>query len=183
MPREIRVRQRTRLNDGPPATAGDGAAPAVATSSDGKGASDYEVGYKRPPKHTRFKPGWSGNPAGRSKGRKNFKTELLDEMHEQIIVREGGTRRTVSKQRAMLKSLTAKAMQGDTRAAAIIVNMVHRFVEQEDEPTEGRDLSAADTAILEEYEARIRRTPRVRHRSKPSNPAKLGKESDNVSQP
>ncbi len=165
MPREIRVRQRTRLNDGPPATAGDGAAPAVPTSSDGKGASDYEVGYKRPPKHTRFKPGWSGNSAGRPKGRKNFKTELLEELQEQIAVKEGGIRHTVSKQRAMLKSLTAKAMQGDTKAAAIVVNMVHRFLQQEDDPPEGHDLSADDFAILEHYEDRIRRKPRVQHRN------------------
>ena len=28
----------------------------------------YEVGNKRPPKHSRFKKGKSGNPAGRPKG-------------------------------------------------------------------------------------------------------------------
>ena len=26
---------------------------------------DYEIGYKKPPKHTQFKPGQSGNPKGR----------------------------------------------------------------------------------------------------------------------
>ena len=28
----------------------------------------YEVGYKRPPLHTRFKPGQSGNPLGKGRG-------------------------------------------------------------------------------------------------------------------
>ena len=31
----------------------------------------YEVGYGKPPKDTRFKPGQSGNPSGRPKGATN----------------------------------------------------------------------------------------------------------------
>jgi len=30
--------------------------------------SDYEIGRGKPPMHTRFKPGQSGNPKGRPKG-------------------------------------------------------------------------------------------------------------------
>ena len=118
---------------------------------------DYVVGYKKPPKHTRFKPGQSGNANGRPKHRKNFKTELLEELQEQIAVKENGTRRSVSKQRAMLKSLTAKAVQGDPKAATLIANMVSRFLLQEDDDTETLDLSAEDQAILENYKARVRR--------------------------
>jgi len=29
--------------------------------------SDYEVGYKKPPRHSQFKPGNRGNPKGRGK--------------------------------------------------------------------------------------------------------------------
>ena len=28
----------------------------------------YEVGYRKPPKHSQFKPGQSGNPNGRPRG-------------------------------------------------------------------------------------------------------------------
>lgn len=37
---------------------------------------DYKVGPGKPPKHTRFKPGQSGNPKGRPKGSQNVKTVL-----------------------------------------------------------------------------------------------------------
>ncbi len=51
--------------------------PADQTSTGG-----YDVGYRKPPKHTRFKPGQSGNPRGRPKGTKNLKTDLIEELGE-----------------------------------------------------------------------------------------------------
>ena len=50
---------------------------------------EYEVGYSKPPKHSRFKPGQSGNPKGRAKGTPNLKTDLSQELAERIRVREG----------------------------------------------------------------------------------------------
>ena len=45
---------------------------------------DYEVGYGKPPKSTRFRKGQSGNPAGRRKGSFNLGTIVRREL--------GGTR-------------------------------------------------------------------------------------------
>ena len=53
------------------------------TKDDDRG---YEVGYGRPPVHTRFQPGVSGNPAGRAKGSKNSKTLFDSILNEQIPV-------------------------------------------------------------------------------------------------
>lgn len=119
--------------------------------------NDYQVGYRKPPRHTRFCKGRSGNPKGRPSGAKNLKTELEEELREMIMVREGDSRKPVSKQRALLKSMMAKAVQGDTRAATLIANMVYRLLsENETQPSDADALGGDDLAILENHEQRIR---------------------------
>lgn len=90
---------------------------------------EYQVGYRKPPSHTRFKPGQSGNPRGRSKGTKNLKTDLLEELGETILVREGDQSRRISKQRAMVKTLVSRTLKGDARAAGHLLGMINRMVD------------------------------------------------------
>jgi hypothetical protein len=147
-------RTRTRAQPVPSGSADgqDKATPQTASKADKP--DDYEVGFKKPPSRTRFRPGQSGNPKGRPKGSRNLKTELEEELQERIAVREGGARRTISKQRAMLKGLTAKAVQGDPRAANLVLNLVLRLLSQ-DEEDGPVDLKVEDQAILEDFERRI----------------------------
>ena len=118
---------------------------------------DYEVGYGKPPTRTQFKRGQSGNPKGRPEGTKDLKTDLMEEMRERILVREGGTQKQLSKERALLKALTAKAIRGDTRAANVVLSMVLRLLE--DGPSEDADmpLSPEEWAILQTLEERLPR--------------------------
>jgi len=90
-------------------------------------ARDYEVGYGKPPKHTRFKKGQSGNPKGRPKGEKNFATIIDDVLGATIVITENGQQRTASKAEAMVMSLTAKAIKGNARAAQTIIKLADRY--------------------------------------------------------
>jgi Family of unknown function (DUF5681) len=90
--------------------------------------TQYKVGYGKPPKASQFKRGKSGNPRGRPKGSLRLATDLAAELGEQITVREDGRSRRVSKQRALIKSLMAKALQGDVRANAAILALYARVI-------------------------------------------------------
>ena len=157
--KEIKVRHRVRpATATSPSTAPDDV-PAAAQAPVEDGACAYEVGYGKPPVSTRFKSGKSGNSKGRPKGVKNLKTELTEELQERVRVREGGKTRTVSKQRAMLKRLSEKALQGDTKSASLIINMVARFLTPDEGDDATPELSPEDLAILDDFRARVRRTP------------------------
>jgi hypothetical protein len=54
----------------------------------------YDVGYGKPPLHTRFRKGQSGNPKGRGKGTKNFATLFMKAMSQPVTsTRTGSARR------------------------------------------------------------------------------------------
>lgn len=121
-------------------------------------SDDYEVGYRKPPKASRWRKGRSGNPRGRQKGVPNLKTELIEELGEMIAIKEQGRPRKITKQRGVIKALTAKSVQGDMRAANILINLELRLLRPElieDAPTE---LAEDDQAILDTFVVR-RRTP------------------------
>ena len=107
-------------------------------------AKQSNVGYRNPPRATRFKPGQSGNPKGRPKGSLNLATDLSAELGEQITVREGGQPRRITKQRALVKSLMAKALQGDVRATTALLALYARIIaepgEDEDHPIDDDEL-------------------------------------------
>ncbi len=88
----------------------------------GKDNRNYEIGYRKPPRATQFKPGQSGNTKGRSKGSKNLATALEDELKERVTVTENGRRRTISKGEALVKQTVNKAVSGDTKATQMVLN-------------------------------------------------------------
>jgi len=95
--------------------------------------SKYPIGYKKPPRHTRFQPGLSGNAKGRPKGAKNFATVIEQELRTPIEVTENGKRKRISKRQAIVKQTVNKAVAGDPKATLILLGEV-RFHESQKPP-------------------------------------------------
>jgi hypothetical protein len=83
---------------------------------------DYTVGYKKPPRHTQFKPGQSGNPKGRSKKSVTLDETLAKELLATICVAQGGRRRRTSVLGALIKLFIHAGLKGDLKAGALLIN-------------------------------------------------------------
>jgi hypothetical protein len=95
--------------------------------------SDYEVGYCRPPVHSRFKDGESGNVKGRPKGRRNVKTELKEIVNKKFKVREGETEHKLSLLGANVLAHGVKGAKGDVRSASLFLSNAQKLGLLEDE--------------------------------------------------
>jgi hypothetical protein len=114
------------------------------------------VGYKRPPKATRFKAGVSGNPSGRPKKTKSLAVELNEELGEVIRVRQGGREIEITKARAVAKELVRLAIGGDLRAATIVLSFSTRSHDESD--IETPEATSDDLAVVDSFvEREIRR--------------------------
>jgi Family of unknown function (DUF5681) len=122
-------------------------------SSTGDGRKGYEVGFGKPPTQTQFRPGQSGNPAGRRKGVRNLKTDVKRTLATPVKVKEGGRTRKKSTQESALMVLREKALRGDARALDLLLELALRF--NNDDAGQAQALSADDQAILAAYVAEV----------------------------
>ena len=122
--------------------------------SDNKG--DFGVGYGKPPRHTRFKTGRSGNPRGRRPGSRNLSTLLGEALNEPVIVAENGGRRKISKREAIIKQLVNQSAQGDWRAAKLLLDILQDIERQTEPQTPESSFGSADEKVIEQLKARLR---------------------------
>ena len=93
----------------------------------------YEVGYCKPPIHTRFKPGQSGNPSGRVKGSKNLKTLFHQILNEQIPLQDGTQTKKVTKAEALMRRLVIAALKGDRSSLITLMRIAEQTGEFADD--------------------------------------------------
>ena len=77
---------------------------------------EYEVGFGKPPKRTRFQKGASGNPNGRPRGVRNLASVLERALQERVVIDDNGTRKVVTKLEAAVRQLMDLAAAGDLKA-------------------------------------------------------------------
>jgi hypothetical protein len=115
--------------------------------------SDYLVGYGRPPKHTRFKPGRSGNPKGRPKRHCNLRTIVKETLNEPIAIREGERTRNVPQVEALVRTTLNRALKGDPRAVNALMALIRTtgLAGEEPEVAEAEALTQDDEALLADF--------------------------------
>jgi hypothetical protein len=91
----------------------------------------YAPNYRKPPIHTRFRKGQSGNPGGRPA--KNLAALLAAALNEKVTVTENGKRRQVTKREAVIAQLVNKSASAELRATKMLIDML-RDVEKRAEP-------------------------------------------------
>lgn len=108
---------------------------------------DYEVGYGRPPKDTRFRKGTSGNPKGRPKGGRGLKQIVDTQLNEVVSFRMNGRAAKGTKLELIVLQLSQKALSGDMRAAERLIKLSQQY---QDEPEAERAREALTPAEMDE---------------------------------
>jgi hypothetical protein len=93
---------------------------------------DYAVGYGKPPAHTRFRKGRSGNPGGRPRGMTAGRATALalKELYRPVTVREGDKLIKLPAIQAVLRSKVALAAKGNGPAQRALFEIA-RTIERE----------------------------------------------------
>lgn len=116
--------------------------------------AEYEVGYKKPPEHSRFRKGQSGFPGGR-RGKKpkaaddNSEAAILKRLDQELVDFNG---RKITKREAELRVLQMKALKGDTRAS-VLLDKKRTFAGVDKAPVHSGVLVVPGTMSMDEWTA------------------------------
>ena len=100
---------------------------------------NYTVGYGRPPVHSRFRKGQSGNPSGRRRYTESARAKQLlrEEANRLITVRDGENIVRITALRAMIRNLLLLAAKGNASAQRTVWKAIEELEaeDRQQEPT------------------------------------------------
>ncbi len=109
--------------------------------------TSYDVGYRKPPRSARFRPGVSGNPKGRSKRKSTSLAEgVRAVLDAPIKYRERGRTRIATYRELSLRMLVDRAVAGDLAAVELALR-IHNRAERYGDP--GADPILAENWIAD----------------------------------
>jgi Family of unknown function (DUF5681) len=113
----------------------------------------HAVGYGRPPTHTRFKPGQSGNPKGRRKGQRNVRTVVEETLNQRITIREGDRTRSLTKLELTMLTMVTAAAKGNSKAQALLIGLLRSLgmTGETPEAPNYESVTSNDDAVIADY--------------------------------
>jgi Family of unknown function (DUF5681) len=119
------------------------------------------VGYCRPPLHTRFKPGQSGNPKGRPRRHRNVRTILEETLNQKVKIRGGERTRRVTKLEAFVETTVNGALNRDPKAQASLMAMMRSAGMMDEVPEAGHSepFTNNDALLLDDFLRRHNSAP------------------------
>lgn len=112
-------------------------------------ALSYKVGNKKPPLHSRFKRGQSGNPTGRPKGRRTLSKALLDEFHKPISATVNGRPIKATSAKLFVASMVKDGITKGPQSKKLLLSAVRESEALEDEMEVARKKDAAEKPVEE----------------------------------
>ena len=123
-----------------------------------KSGQPDSVGWGRPPRHTQFRPGTSGNPNGRPRGSKNFASVVKKVLSRRVKVTQGGSDKKMPTQEAFANLIAMRALAGDSKATGYLIRLVD-LVDRESSDTvahEQQPVRPEDELVMTSIVRRIR---------------------------
>lgn len=128
-----------------------------------KKKAEYEIGYKKPPVHTRWKKGQCPNPSGRGKRRPqlpDFFAIVSEEMAATVTI--NGTGESIIKFRAAFRQLLNRSAKGDLAAQRLLptwISWAASLAQSEPEiaKRDSEDVAAEIDAMLRDMNDKLKK--------------------------
>jgi hypothetical protein len=118
-------------------------------------SDDDIIGFGKPPKANRFRPGVCPNPKGRPKGSKNITTYVREAAYKQIVVTQNGARRKMTRVKAAVEQLANKAAAGDNKSILQLLDYVAELEQRDAARANDVPIDEADRRVLHEVHQRL----------------------------
>ena len=124
----------------------------------------YDVGYGKPPRHTRFKKGVSGNPNGRPKKSRNLKSILQEHLDSPVIYRGPEGQKRITTREGIVKRLIDSGLKGNLQALKKLLELDEQVWAENittaddgspETPTRPDELRQLDEMVLAMYTGQI----------------------------
>lgn len=120
-------------------------------ASSNKGKLQNAVGYGKPPVHSQFKPGQSGNPSGRKKPKPTLAALFEKHLNAQVTVTSGGKSQRISSREALVRSFIADALKGNDKIRRYLLQLMMGLESDQAQTNPDIPTDEADLALIESF--------------------------------